>query len=163
MSVGIKKGDKMVENETLIVAELHYADPIAALSWLEKVFGFKTRIIVKDDQGKLVFSESDVGNGQAVAVLPEAGEKNRSPLKVAGVNTQSVRIRSPIDVMQHCERVRSLGASIVAEPEQFFFGDLTYFVSDIEGHIWTFAQPIEGKAGGPPEGWTVEFPNRQGD
>ena len=65
--------------------------------------------------------------------------------------------------MQHCERVRSLGANIVAEPEQFFFGDLTYFVSDIEGHIWTFAQPIAGKAGGPPDGWTVDAPNRQGD
>lgn len=153
----------MVEEKTLIVAELHYVDPVSALSWLEKVFGFKTRIIVRDDQGKLVFSESDVGNGQAVAVVPEMGKKNKSPLTVGGINTQSVRIRSPIDVIQHFERARSLGATIVAEPEQFFFGDLTYFVSDIEGHIWAFAQPIAGKAGGPPDGWTVEVPNRQGD
>ncbi len=149
----------MAEDKTLIVAELHYANPVAALSWLEKVFGFKTRIIVKDDQNKLVFAESDVGNGQAVAVLPETGEKNRSPLQVGGINTQSVRIRSPINVVEHCERARSRGASIVSEPEQFFFGDLTYFVSDIEGHIWSFAQPIAGQASAPPEGWSVERPN----
>ena len=147
----------MTEQETLVVAELHYVDPISALIWLEKVFGFKTRIVVRDDNGNFVFSESEVGHGQSVAVLPEIGDKNRSPLRVEGINTQTVRIRSPMDVVEHCERARSLGAEIVSEPDQFFFGDLTYFVSDLEGHMWAFAQPIKGKAGPPPEGWSVEF------
>jgi len=148
----------MAEQETLIVAELHYVDPEAALGWLEKVFGFRTRIVVRDDRGNFVFSESEVGHSQSVAVLPEMGEKNRSPLRVDGTNTQTVRIRSQVDVTEHCERARSLGATIVSEPEQFFFGDLTYFVADLEGHIWAFAQPIKGKAGSPPEGWSVEMP-----
>ncbi|NKB97379.1 MAG: hypothetical protein GKR90_02605 [Pseudomonadales bacterium] len=148
----------MTEQETLVVSELHYVDPEAALSWLERVFGFRTRIVVRDDGDNFVFAESEVRHGQSVAVLPEMGEKNQSPLRVDGVNTQTVRVRSQVDVIEHCERARSLGATIVSEPEQFFFGDLTYFVADLEGHIWAFAQPIEGKAGPPPEGWSVEIP-----
>ena len=152
------RGGPMAEQETLIVAELHYADPVAALGWLEKVFGFTTRIVVRDDMNNFVFSESEVGQGQSVAVLPEMGEKNQSPLRVAGINTQTVRVRSQVNVLEHCERARSLGAKILSEPEQFFFGDLTYFVADLEDHIWAFAQPIKGKAGPPPEGWSVEVP-----
>ncbi len=78
---------------------------------------------------------------------------------VGGVNTQTVRVRFPIDVAEHCENARAAGAYVIREPEQFYFGDLTYFVADLEGHIWTFAQPIPGKAGPPSEGRKVSFPS----
>ena len=55
---------------TSIVAELHYADPVAALNWLSEVFGFETRMIVKDESGKIVFSEIDIDGG-TVAIVPE--------------------------------------------------------------------------------------------
>ncbi len=145
--------------EIRIVAELHYKNPVAALDWLSQVFGLKTRIIVHDAEGNFVFSETGWGEN-TVAVLPEQPELNRSPEAVDGVNTQTVRVRSNIDVVSHCEKARAAGARIIREPEQFFFGDLTYFVADIEGHIWVFAQPIPGKAGPPPEGWKVTFPPR---
>ena len=48
-------------------------------------------------------------------------DKNKSPEATNGVNTQTVRVSSQIDVKAHCERARSFGAQIVAEPEQFFF------------------------------------------
>ena len=146
--------------EVRIVAELHYKDPLAALKGLGDAFGLSTRIIVHDAQDNFVFAEAGWGDENTVAVLPEQPDLNRSPASVGGVNTQTVRVRSPIDVAKHCENARAAGARIIREPEQFFFGDLTYFVADIEGHIWTFAQPIRGKAGAPPEGWKVSFPSR---
>ena len=42
----------------------------------------------------------------------------------------------------HCEVARKAGATIVAEPEDMFWGDRTYVATDPEGHRWTFAQPI---------------------
>ena len=145
-------------DEASIMAELHYVDPEAALDWLARAFGFATRIVVRDDQNRLVYSESGFGDC-TVAVLPELGDKNRSPRRLEDVNTQSVRMRTSMDVRLHCDRARTAGAKILQEPEQFFFGDLTYFVADLEGHIWSFAQPIPGEARRPPEGWTVSFPS----
>lgn len=144
----------MNDNNTLVVAELHYKDPETALEWLDDVFGLKTRIVVKDQHDEFVFSEVEIG-GISIAVLPETGDRNLSPIRTGGVNTQSVRIRADIDVKAHCANARARNAEIIQEPEQFFFGDLTYFVADLEGHVWAFAQPIKGKAGPPPEGWTV--------
>lgn len=128
----------MNSQDTSVVAELHYKDPEAALNWLEQVLGLKTRIVVRDESGAVVFSEVEAG-GIAIAILPEMGEFNLSPISTGGVNTQSVRIRSAIDVKEHCAHARALHAQIVREPELFFFGDLTYFVSDLEGHVWSFA------------------------
>ncbi len=147
-------------DDVSIIAELHYKDPEAALEWLNRVFGFETRLLVKDAEDQLVFAESG-WDECTVAVLPEQPEFNRSPTAVNGVNTQTVRIRSSNDVKAHCEKARAAGAQIVREPEQFFFGDLTYFVADIEGHIWAFAQSIAGAAIRPPDGWTVSFPSRK--
>ena len=34
------------------------------------------------------------------------------------------------------------GATIVAEPEDQFYGDRTYRAVDPEGHVWTFSQHV---------------------
>lgn len=151
----------MNTDDVLVVAELHYKDPETALDWLERVFGLKTRIVVKDENGAFVFSEVEIG-GVAIAILPEMGERNLSPIRIGGVNTQTVRIRSDMDVKIHCANARVNNAEIIREPEQFFFGDLTYFVADLEGHVWAFAQPVKGEAGPPPEGWTVTISGSHG-
>lgn len=139
---------------TVVTAELHYKDPETAIDWLESVFGLKPRIVVKDEKDTFVFSEVEI-QGVSIAILPEMGERNLSPVRTEGVNTQSIRVRSNIDVEAHCAKARANGAEIIREPEQFFFGDLTYFVADLEGHVWAFAQPVKGKSGPPPKGWTV--------
>ena len=36
---------------------LWYDDPLAALAWLEKAFGFETRLIVDDGKGGVIHSE----------------------------------------------------------------------------------------------------------
>ncbi len=150
------------KNGVKILAELHYKDPVTALDWLNEAFGFETRLIVKNADGVLVFAESGWGEN-TVAILPEESDLTCSPASKDGINTQTVRIRSDQDVVAHCAKAKAAGARIVTEPEQYFFGDLTYQVADIEGHIWAFAQPIAGSEQPPPEGWTISFPSRQTD
>ena len=66
----------------------------------------------------------------------------RSPASVGGANTQSTHVLLTGDLDGHCARARAAGATIVAEPEDQFYGDRTYRASDLEGHVWTFAQHV---------------------
>lgn len=54
------------------------------------------------------------------------------------------------DVDAHCERARSLGASIVEEPANHKYGERQYSVVDPGGHRWMFSQTIADVV---PEEW----------
>ena len=138
-------------------AELVYEDPGAALAWLEKAFGFETRMVVRDAGQRILFAETGFGE-HTVAIGPERPPL-RSP-KNAGAPTQSVQVRFFNDVDEHCARARAAGATILREPELFFFGDRSYDAIDDEGHVWSFNQRMPGAAGPPPPGLTVTFPSR---
>lgn len=138
-----------------VLAELHYADPEAALEWLSLAFGFMRDLVVRNPSGDIVFARTGLANAM-IAVLPEQPPRMRSPRATGGVTTQSVQIRMPDDVDAHCARARAAGAVIISEPEDFFFGDRAYLVADIEGHVWNFGQP-KSAAEPPPDGWRVDL------
>ena len=70
------------------------------------------------------------------------GRLARSPAGLGGANTQVVHVSSTSDVDAHCERARAAGATILAEPEDQFYGDRTYRAADLEGHVWTFSAHV---------------------
>ena len=41
-----------------------YRDPMAALRWLEKAFGFETSMLVTDAEGKVGHAEMKLGDGR---------------------------------------------------------------------------------------------------
>ena len=143
-----------------ILPELHYVDPAAALNWLSEVFGFETRMIVKDHAGKIVFSETEIDGG-AVAVVPEQLDTMRSPKAANGNSTQTIQIRFSRNIDEHYEHAKANGAIILSEPETYFFGDRTYLASDLEGHTWSFGQRLPNAESPPPDGWRIEFPSHQ--
>jgi uncharacterized glyoxalase superfamily protein PhnB len=150
----------MADEQVLtITTELHYRDPHAALAWLARAFGFQTRMVVADEQGRIIFAETGWGE-VTIAVVPEEPAHKRSPAALNGANTQLVRVRGDFDVDGHCVRAQAAGAMIVQAPTQYFFGDRAYVAADLEGHLWSFAQRIPGAGGPPPEGWTITFPSR---
>lgn len=142
-----------------LMTELSYGDPRAALDWLAAAFGCTARMLVANPAGQLVYAEAGWGDS-LVAVVPEQPERLRSPKAVAGVNTQSIRVRLEQDIEAHCERARAAGAVILQEPVLHFFGDHTYRAADLEGHVWAFSRRVSGAGGAPPDGWTVTFPGQ---
>ncbi len=146
-----------MQENIMVRAELIYNDPDAALPWLEMAFGFETRMVVRDPSGQIAFSETGFGD-HTVAVLRAALKGTASPSAVGGYNTQVIQFRLVSSLEAHCARARAAGAEVLAAPQVHFFGDKTYIVRDLEGHIWTFAERIEGAGGPPPPGWTVQFP-----
>jgi uncharacterized glyoxalase superfamily protein PhnB len=137
-----------------------YQDPIAALAWLAKAFGFEQSMLITDGDGKMIHSEMTFGDGY-VMVGSEFSARVRSPKSGDGKNTQCVHIHLDDELRAHCERARAAGAVIVQEPQEQFYGDLTYYAADPEGHLWTFSQTVrvvtreqaQAAIGAKIEGW----------
>lgn len=119
-----------------------YRDPKAALAWLEKAFGFELAMLLEDADGNLAHSQMEFGDSY-IMVGQEWSDDHKSPSSIGGKNTQTVHIQIDGDLDAHCERARSVGAEIIAEPETQFYGDRTYRCRDPEGHIWTVSQTVK--------------------
>ena len=142
------------------VSALFYKDPVAALAWLEKAFGFERLMVITDAQGKLVHSEMKFGDGY-IMVGAEWADFVASPASAGGRNTQTTHVQLKDGIDAHCQRARAAGAVIVRELADQFYGDRSYMAKDPEGHVWSFAQTVrevsreeaERASGLKIEGW----------
>ncbi len=127
----------------VLAAAVIYRDAPAALEWLERAFGFETTMAIDPPPGQPTMGhyEMDCGVGR-IMIGSEWTDSARSPASVGGVNTQSLHIGLAEGIDAHCERARAAGATIVQEPEDQFYGDRTYRVADLDGHVWTFSQHV---------------------
>ena len=131
-----------------IVPTLFYRDPLAALKWLERAFGFETTSLVVDAEGRVGHSEMDCFG----AVISIGGEftspdligpaEMKSPASVGGAGTQFLRINLAEGLDDHCARARAAGARITQDPADQFYGARVYRALDPEGHVWNFSQEV---------------------
>jgi len=124
------------------ISSLVYKDNRAALTWLKKAFGFEVREILTDPSGNIVHAEMSHGDG-IVMIGNEWADWTKSPASLGGKNTQRVHVRIESGIDVHCERARQAGATIANEPADQFYGERSYIAADLEGHHWTFSQPIK--------------------
>ena len=125
-----------------------YKDPLAALRWLEKAFGFETSMLVTDAEGKVGHAEMKLGDGH-IGVGGEFGVADligpaqmRSPASLGGQGTQFIRIALESGIDEHCARAEAAGAQITQKPADQFYGARVYRALDPEGHVWNFDQTI---------------------
>lgn len=123
------------------IPSLAYKDNRTALKWLQNAFGFEPSEVLTDAEGNIVHAEMTHGDG-VVMIGTEWAEWTRSPASLGGKNTQRVHVRIERGIDEHCAHARRAGAKIVKEPEDQFYGDRTYIATDLEGHYWTFSQPV---------------------
>ncbi|TDF67850.1 VOC family protein [Cupriavidus sp. L7L] len=126
---------------TAFGAAVFYKDPLAALDWLERAFGFQRVMVIRDQQDQLVHSEMRFGDSYLM-VGSEWADFTASPASIGGKNTQTVHVHLRDGIDQHCGRARAAGAVIVREPQDEFYGDRSYTARDPEGHVWTFGQTV---------------------
>ena len=147
-------------NRPAFGAALTYQNPITALDWLEKAFGFERTMLITTPDGALAHAEMTFGDGY-IMVGNAWADFTASPLATGGRCTQLLHVHLDEDVNAHCARARAAGAIILQEPGDQFYGDRTYRAKDPEGHVWTFAQTIravtreeaEKASGLKIEGW----------
>ena len=131
-------------DDPTFVSSVFYREPKAALTWLERAFGFEITMAIDgpDDAPEMCHYEMSYHGRGRIMVGGEWAEWVRSPASLSGANTQSVHVALPSGIEQHCERARAAGAVIAAEPEDQFYGDRTYRAVDLEGHTWTFSEHV---------------------
>ncbi|WP_165321687.1 VOC family protein [Rhizorhabdus phycosphaerae] len=128
------------DRPTLCVG-IFYRDPLSALAWLERAFGFRRSMVIADRDGQLVHAEMRF-HESCFIVDGEWCDDIASPLSKERRNTQACYVRLSTGLDQHCAVARGAGAEIVQEPEDQSYGDRTYRARDPEGHLWTFFQPV---------------------
>jgi PhnB protein len=122
-----------------ITPYLLYEDVARALDWLTKAFGFAEQ----DDRftgpdGKVSHASMKLGDGVVMMGCPGATYKNPKRL---GHATQHLYVYVE-DVDSLFERARAMGASVIEEPKDAFYGDRRCGLADPEGHQWFFAQHV---------------------
>ena len=130
------------DNMPRISAYLLYEDVAGALDWLAKAFGFRERMRMPGESGQILHAEMELDDG--VIMMGNPGGDYRNPKRLGQV-TQHLYVYVD-DVDGHYEQARQAGATILAEPEDQFYGDRRYGAEDPEGHQWFFAQHVRDVA-----------------
>lgn len=120
-----------------VIPVIGYPDVISAAEWLEKAFGFETRLRIGAHRAQLVWSSGAIILSRIDDI--EAFSCDRFSIMV--------RIES---MAAHIARARSAGATIIREPATFPYGERQYAAVDPWRVEWHFSETIEDVA---PEVW----------
>lgn len=133
-------------------SSVFYANAASAIDWLCEAFGFRVRLRIEGEGGRIEHSELTYGDG-LVMIEQESADGSRawkrsmrSPVSLDGANTQAIMFFVD-DVDAHCAHARSHGARIVEEPTTHDYGDdywtdRSYGALDPEGHLWWITQRL---------------------
>lgn len=131
----------------VFTSALFYREPKLALEWLERAFGFDVTMAIDGppEAPEMCHYEMSCQGRGRIMVGGQWDDWVSSPAGVGGKNTQTVHVQlsgGSDELDEHCERARVAGATIVAEPEDQFYGDRSYRAVDLEGHRWTFSTKV---------------------
>ena len=132
-----------------IYPSLSYDDPLAAIEWLCASFGFRLRLLVRDEEDGVRHSELSLGPGVIMVSSARPEEGRQSPCHLGGV-TQALSLFVE-DPDAHFARAEQEGAEIVQPLQNEAFGARGYMAKDPEGHLWCFSDYRPG------EYWDQEF------
>ena len=127
-----------------VVPILIYSDLPKAIDWLRGAYDFKERLRAEYN-GETGHAQLTVNDG--AIMLGKAG----GPYHPPGVEPVSQYVLIAVrDVDEHYDHAKDFGAEIMQGPANMPFGERQYTSKDLEGHWWTFSQPIADVA---PEDW----------
>ena len=113
---------------------LRYADPDAAMEWLERTLGFERREDHRDDSGNLVHAELSLGPAIVMLSAAAAGREPFRSLPAGGT-----LVYCGVDEVEALhDRARDAGAEIALELTDTDYGARDFTVRDPEGNLWAF-------------------------
>jgi uncharacterized glyoxalase superfamily protein PhnB len=131
-----------------IVPQIPYEDIRAALSFLERAFGFREIRSSRMEGADGVIHHANVEFGGSVIGIGTQGAHGAMSPKSAGSASQYISVYVD-DIDAHYERARAAGAKIGRGPRDHAREYRAYEALDLEGHRWRFVQWMEAV---PPTG-----------
>ncbi|HZZ45498.1 MAG TPA: VOC family protein [Pseudonocardia sp.] len=122
----------MTSPEPMIWPTLTYHDAPAALTFLTEVFGFRTTLLVPDDNGDVPHAELRWPEGGGVMV---SSAKHCEGIINPGTGSAYVVTDHVDDVHGRCV---AAGATVTQPLEDTDYGSHTFTVRDPEGNTWVF-------------------------
>ena len=122
-----------------IVPRVPYEDIRAALSFLERAFGFREIPTSRGGRADGAIGHTMVEFGDGMIGLGAQGAHGAFSPKRAGTASQYISVYVD-DVDAHYQRAFAAGARIANGLRDHFWGDRTYEALDLEGHRWRFHQ-----------------------
>ena len=111
-----------------------YADPRAAIAWLERAFGAEaTALHPPEPDQPLVHAEVRVGTG--IIMPTDARRAGESPFVLPGPVAVYVVVDDP-DALY--ERALAAGAEIVMGLTDQDYGSRDFAARDLDGNVWSF-------------------------
>jgi PhnB protein len=124
---------------------LTVADVEKSLAFYAAAFGFGRGNVVPGPQGGIMHAEMTWQGKNVIMFAPESAAAGESPMKAP---THSC-LQMPLVLYVYCadvdaltERARQAGATLLAGPEDMFWGDRVVRLRDPDGYLWSFATRV---------------------
>ena len=123
----------------MLLPQIRYRDPAAAIEWLCEALGFEEHFIASGENDSISYAQLTFGDS-AILVSPVRDtvfdKLTKQPDEIGGAETQSCYFVVN-DVEAHYGKAKAAGAEIVLEIDKHEHGR-GYSCRDPEGHLWTF-------------------------
>ncbi len=121
-----------------IYTRLAYRDEVAAREFLVRAFGLRERREARMEHPEGTLAWLELGDG--LIMIGRSGPHRHDLTSPADANATTAMVMVRVDdVDAHHRRAQAEGATIVASPQDQFWGDRCYEALDPEGHRWHFA------------------------
>jgi PhnB protein len=137
-----------MERYPAVIPMIAYENGPAAMDWLARAFGFRERVRLLGENGRLSHGEMDAGDGMIMLATPSPhyhGPKHHREESDAARRWSEVPyiidgvLVYVDDVDAHFQRAHAAGATILSPVEEGQEGK-RYRVEDVEGHRWMFME-----------------------
>lgn len=123
-----------------VIPMLTYADAPAAIEFLCRAYSFEEHYRLPMPDGRIGHAELRHHDNVVMLASVWADLGLASPRDLTAVPGQIYCFVDDVDA--HHARAREAGATIVATPEEQFYGARIYRTVDLEGHRWIFATQV---------------------
>jgi uncharacterized glyoxalase superfamily protein PhnB len=149
------------EGASWLTPYLTVSDAKASLDFYERAFGFENSQALHDPNGTVVHAEMRYQGVVIVMFAPEGawGGITKTPAH-SGVTSATGLYVYCEDVDTFTAQAIAAGAQLICSPQDMFWGDRIAGFCDLDGHNWTFAQPI-GEFDPDKVPWTEIWPAEQ--
>lgn len=122
---------------------LYYRDANAAIEFLERAFGFRSRLVVPDDNGGVAHAELTFRDSVLMVGTAKPDKGWVSPLDLTGGVSHTLAVVVE-DADAHYATACAAGAHIIRPLKTEEYGGSGYEARDTENNIWYFGTYAPG-------------------